>query len=372
MTKRLKKNATIMLYVGKYFCITIFIVNLLLNNVFADTISFETKATDYNIYFVSSEGNNKNSGKSVTKPIKSIQQAINYANPGDKIIVLPGEYYENLKTIRSGTKNKPIQIIGTINSVIYGNLTSGGKIVQINHNYIELLNLNINGQFVNINSKNSFHDKIIYIKGEINNPIKGIKIMSSELKNAWGECLRIKLAKDIEIKWNKISNCGLRDFRFNRGRQNGEGIYVGTAPEQMPKGILDYTNDVIIQNNIIATFAAECIDIKEGSENILVKNNICFEEKAKKVGGISIRGNNNKIINNIIFKNDGAGIRIGGDTEKDGLNNIVKNNYLDNNKFALKIMRLPQIICGNIATKENTKYVYPEKVKKEEYFKECK
>ena len=72
-------------------------------------------------------------------------------------------------------------------------------------------------------------------------------------------------------------------------------------------------------------------------------------EKDLNVGGISIRGNNNTIRYNHVASNLGAGIRLGGDTDLDGINNEVYGNYLNNNQNGgLKIMRQPQgPICDN-------------------------
>ncbi len=63
------------------------------------------------------------------------------------------------------------------------------------------------------------------------------------------------------------------------------------------------------------------------------------------------RGNNTIFRNNTITQNVGAGVRLGGDSLKDGINNDVYNNTITNNQGGtLKIMRLPQgKICGNSA-----------------------
>jgi len=64
---------------------------------------------------------------------------------------------------------------------------------------------------------------------------------------------------------------------------------------------------------------------------------------------------------------------VGGDTDKDGLDNIITNNYIDNNSgYSLKIMREPQKqICGNVTTSK--KEIYPKNSKyKESAFKPCR
>jgi hypothetical protein len=63
----------------------------------------------------------KNSIKgSIDTPLQTIQTAIDKAKPGDTIYVRAGDYYENIKINHSGTKDKPITIVGEKGAVIYG------------------------------------------------------------------------------------------------------------------------------------------------------------------------------------------------------------------------------------------------------------
>ncbi len=324
-----------------------------------------------NVFFVSPSGNSKNNGLSSDAPLARIQQAVNRAYPGDTIVLMPGEYYENFHSVRDGKKEKPITIIATPGAVIYGYKKPGGKIIDITHSYIHLVNLNINGNYKKgCRALKCYHDKIIYIKGSYKSLLRGIAVVGCTLQNAWGECLRIKYTNGCRVGWNRISHCGIRDFVYKRGKQNGEGIYVGTAPEQS-HGKPDKTSDIYIYDNSIATYGAECIDVKENSGNIFMYDNLCTKEKAEHVGGISVRSNGNVICGNIVFNCLGAGIRLGGDTKKYGVNNSVLNNYLSGNKMAgLKIMVLPQKkMCSNVSTGE--KPYYPDNKSFKKIYKSC-
>ena len=50
------------------------------------------------------------------------------------------------------------------------------------------------------------------------------------LANAGSECVRLRYVHNAEIAGSDINNCGVYDFRFNAGGNNGEGVYIGTSP----------------------------------------------------------------------------------------------------------------------------------------------
>ena len=277
----------------------------------------------------------------------NIQQALNKAYPGDCVIIPPGTYFENITTVRSGTRKAFIQIIGLPGAKIMGKPVPGKRVIEIKHSYIVVKSLEINGHFSPENKLKAYKDKLIYIEGKPHNYVHDIKIINNLLRNAWGECLRIKYAKNIQIFNNFISDCGLRDSRFKRGKKNGEGIYVGTAPEQAV--IPDRSEKIIIRGNVILR-VSECVDVKEKTSRVIIEENYCGYTWDPKSGGVSIRGNKNIARNNLFFSLSGAGIRLGGDTEKDGIKNEIYGNiFLEKIPFPLKIMRAPQAkICGNM------------------------
>ncbi len=316
--------------------------------------SHSLKKDAYNVYFVSPLGSDKNDGSTQETAFQTIQHALDVAQAGETIVLLRGEYFEDLKSVRSGNPASPIKIKGLAGSVLKGK--KGSRVFEINHSYIELSNFSINGKFAEGNSVDDFRDKLVYIIGLKNIGVTGVKLLGMDLQSAKGECVRIKyLASNNEIAYSSIRHCGIRDFVFSRGKHNGESIYIGTAPEQISEGVnptnvVDTSNTNWIHDNVIESYGSECIDIKEGSHSNLIENNLCTQQKDPNVGGISIRGNSNTIRNNIVFNNQGAGIRLGGDTPKDGVNNAVYGNYLSNNaQGALKVMAdiRKNHICGN-------------------------
>src|SRR5690349_13363389 len=63
-------------------------------------------------YFVSPTGADTNSGTTATVPFKTIQKALNLAQPGTTINLAPGTYTEALATKVDGTAAAPITIKG--------------------------------------------------------------------------------------------------------------------------------------------------------------------------------------------------------------------------------------------------------------------
>lgn len=309
----------------------------------------------YQSWYVSPHGSNQRNGKSEQQAFSTIQQAIDVAMPGDTIHLLPGTYQQDMVTRRDGTEKAPITITGTKQSI----LTGGGdsRIVQIHHDYITLKGFTINGKYRNSHTQDSYRDKLVYVIGtQRKNGVTGLRILHMQLHNAGGECLRLRyFAQHNEIAYTTITNCGIHDFSFADGGKNGEGIYIGTAPEQRadnknPTADPDESSYNWIHNNTINTNGNECVDIKEASRFNVVEHNDCTGQKDSESGGMDSRGEDNIFRYNTIHDNLGAGIRLGGDEDTDGINNEVYNNTIINNQSGgIKIQTWPQSnrICAN-------------------------
>lgn len=335
-----------------YLFIKVFVLLLTLALGFFLTIS-QTKAAS-NLYYVSPNGNDSNSGTSETAAIKTIQKAIDLALPGGTIILGSGTYLQDFISKRSGSSSSPITIKGPSNAVVKG----GGRdrVIEINHNYLNLEGFTVDGLYGSSNQASDYRDKLIFLLGkEPKKGVTGVKITNMDIKNAGGECIRLRyFATRNEISNNTISNCGAADFKFKAGGKNGEGVYIGTAPEQLKDGKNptrdpDVSEENWIHHNDFNTQGNECVDIKEASKNNLVEYNKCTGQKDSESAGFNSRGNENIFRLNESFSNTGAGVRLGGDTSKDGIKNHVYNNKIYNNLGGgIKFQRFPQgEICGN-------------------------
>jgi len=305
-------------------------------------------------FYVSPTGQDSNDGQSINTPFRTIQKAVDLAQPGGKISLSPGVYMQDVVTRRDGQKDNPIIITGPANAVIKG----GGEdhVFEINHNYITLDGFTIDGLFGPEDSIKGYRTKLLYAQGKGKRAgVTGLKVLKMTLKNSGGECIRLRyFAQNNEIAGNTIQNCGIEDYRFDAGGKNGEGVYIGTAPEQLkdgknPTSDPDQSNGNWIHDNNIDTQGNECVDIKESSSDNLVENNKCTGQLDPESGGMDSRGSGNTFQNNQISKSVGAGIRLGGDFVTDGINNnVLFNEIYDNQNGGIKFQRIPQgKICGN-------------------------
>lgn len=310
-------------------------------------MSFSTSKTLAETYFVS--------------PSDSIQRALERAMPGDTINLAPGRYFQDFRTVRDGRPGRPIVIQGGRNAVVSG--AGANRIAEINHDYVELRGFTIDGRHALEGGKDSYRDKLVYAVGRRpGDGVTGFRIIRMTLKNAGGECIRLRYqAQRNEIANSTIENCGIYDFVYKDGGKNGEGVYIGTAPEQLgkrgvPDAAVDRSDANWIHHNTFNTRGNECVDIKEGSSGNIVEHNRCTGQRDKKSAGLDSRGSGNTFRHNVVYGNRGAGIRLGGDEENDGIgNNAYSNTLSDNAVGSLKVQRGPQgKICGNVVAGKRT------------------
>jgi parallel beta-helix repeat protein len=305
-------------------------------------------------YYVNPQGSDSNRGTSPDAPLKTIQQALRLAQPGDVITLAPGDYFQDVTTERNGLREAPITITGPANAVLKG--AGNGRIFQVNHDYLTLNGFTIDGLHGNAGARDGYRDKLLYALGtEQRAGVIGMRVLNMTFKNAGGECVRLRyFAQQNEIANSTFQNCGVHDYRFSAGGKNGEGIYIGTAPEQLgdgknPTTDPDQSNGNWIHHNTFNTQGNECVDIKEASSGNIVEHNMCTGQKDPESAGFDSRGNGNTFRYNTSYGNLGAGVRLGGDTSSDGQNNDVYGNTIRDNKAGgIKFQRTPQrTICGN-------------------------
>lgn len=277
-----------------------------------------------------------------TKPCRTISHTLGRAKPGTTIIVLEGTYGEYLVTKTNGKPDRPITLRAEGSVVLTGD-EAHGRIFELKHDYYSITGFEFSGA-------EKQKDKLLWLQEADHNTMA-----NNFFHHAQGECVRAKYhSSDNVFSRNRLEYCGQLDFGGGGTGKNGEGIYIGTAPEQLfmnPTPETDDSNDNVVRNNSFATFGNECVDIKEGSGRNLIEFNDCTGQLDPKSGGFDSRGNNNTFRYNKSYSNVGAGIRFGGDTVIDGINNEAYGNEItDNQGYALKVMRLPQgLICGNVA-----------------------
>lgn len=318
-------------------------------------------------YYVSPNGSDAAGGLSRKAPLANINTALALAQPGDKIILLPGTYMQDVETVRSGTASSPIQIVGAVSTayadangyvapVVIKGSGDSDRMFQIRNSYIQLRDVTLDGLWGDPNTMDGYREKLLFVHND-DDPagLQGISIRRVQFRNAGGECLRFRyFVQNSEVAYSTFQDCGVHDFRFKAGKKNGEAIYIGTSFKQWadgknPTADPDQSNNNRIHHNTFHTNGNECVDIKEGATGNRVYANSCTGQKDANSGGFSSAGNGNLYYDNQVYGNAGAGIRFGSDKAGYGQDNQAWNNQiLDNQGAGFKIMSGPQKkICGN-------------------------
>ena len=153
----------------------------------------------------------------------TIQEAVDLAQPGDTVVLSPGEYFQDVVTKKDGLPDKPITIKGQKSSIVKG--AGNSRVFQVNHSYITLEGFTIDGHFKNSKEISSYRDKLLYVTGKIaGKALVNLKVFNMDIKNAGGECVRLRyLVQNSEIAYNSIFTCGVGDFEYNDGGKDSQG-----------------------------------------------------------------------------------------------------------------------------------------------------
>jgi nitrous oxidase accessory protein NosD len=265
-----------------------------------------------------------------------VGDALAQAGPGDTVLLSPGVHRGPIVTGRAGTAAAPIRITGP-GATLTGD--GDGRLVEIHHSHVVLEGLTVTDA-----------DILVWVENAT-----GVRIVGNTLTGAGSECVRVKYRSSAnEIAHNRIEGCGLTDFDLTRADKNGEGIYIGTAPEQLAKNPTpdpDRSDHNWVHHNRISA-RAECVDIKEAATGNRVEANVCTGGLDPDGAGYSSRGLGSIFVGNTATGLVGAGIRLGGDTDQDGTGSEVRANVLTGNGgYGLKVQRFPQgPLCGNEVT----------------------
>ena len=313
-------------------------------------------------FFISPSGSDSASGTAVNQAYKTINHALEFAQPGDTIHLAPGEYMQDIKTVRSGNVDKPITLIGPPDAVVKG--TGNARIIEVQHNYLTFSGFTVDGLHGNPDEPSSYRDKLVYLLStQKKKGVEGVRLLGMTFQNSGGECVRLRyFAKHNEIAYSNFYHCGVFDYVFNQGGKNGEGVYIGTAPEQdgqsgAPSDDSDESTDNWIHHNYFDPQGSECVNIKEHAGHNVITDNICLNNYDETSAGFDIRSECNVISHNqlgnvgVEHEIRGAGIRIAGGDDGDAqYNDITQNLILSySHETAVKYPtdEKPGLVCGN-------------------------
>jgi hypothetical protein len=302
--------------------------------------------------YVSPTGNDTGDG-SQAAPLRTIQAALDDAEPGTVVNLAPGEYREQPTTMRDGAPGAPIVIRGPESgrdpagrgqAVLYGT----GRIFNIDHSHYTLEGFTIDGQerlsaaqlptdlgtadAVKNSAQPQVQDsKLIYVgSSDTARDITGVTIRNMFLTEAGTECVRLRNnANGNTIADSVIQYCGLRagsDSSDDDGGRfpfhNGEGVYIGTSPssDDQPMHDNDTSSNNLVTGNVIRTFGAECLDVKENAHDNVFENNECSgntEPREFNGSNVELRGHGNIVRGNVIADSAGWNVKIQSDDDGD-------------------------------------------------------
>jgi len=307
-------------------------------------------------------------------PLSSIQAALDRAQPGATIHLAPGAYQETLHTVRDGTRQARITILGPSagTATLYGK----GRIVNVDNSWITLRGFTIDGEKelkdaafpTELTDAEAFKDsvqsrvvdsKLVFVGSApgVRN-VTGTMLDRMTLVHAGGECVHLRDgARRTLIERSTIEWCGMLavDTRKNVYRyHNGEGVYIGTSPQAtgQPMTSDDSSHNTVLGNRI-ATYGSECFDVKEHAHDNRLQGNRCLDNIEPLANGgstIELRGYANAVIANSVAGSLGYELKIASDgAQYDNSRNTVRRNAFSRPRAeALKVGGTQGLFCGNV------------------------
>jgi hypothetical protein len=168
-------------------------------------------------------------------------------------------------------------------------------------------------------------------------------VSNMHITECGGECLRLRsFVTNAEVVGNTIDGCGRHDFMFPSSTVNGEVIYIGTSSNQWDDGKNsregpDLTKYIWVHENEIDSQGNECVDVKEGTTDVVVEYNIWSDRRDPNSAGLDSRTDDVIFRYNEVVNCAGAGVRIGGHTidgHEYGSNNEVYGNIFSDTKYS--------------------------------------
>lgn len=163
---------------------------------------------------------------------------------GDTCYLEEGDYYYDAVTWTDGTEDDPITITGDPDACLKGTNTQD-RLLQIMHNYYIVDNICFDGS----HDDDEYVATAIYVLGvneksklrknglDVTSSVTGLVLRNLEIKNFDSECIHFRyFVTWAEVTGCTIQYCGREDFDKGGDGKVGEGIYIGTALDQVDDG----------------------------------------------------------------------------------------------------------------------------------------
>lgn len=295
-------------------------------------------------YYVSSYGNDGNSGTCINMPFRTIQKAADITLPGDTVFVMDGTYSEpsnseSVLTIqRSGEKDKWIVFTNYPGHKPILFFTNWGGIQVLGASYIEINGFEVKGNADNISLE--------YAQEEMNNlsnPATSgngifvredtitkriphqIRITNNKVWKAPGGGIGAMYCDYINISYNEVSECGFYAPYAN----SGISIYQAIDTDEYEGYKLIISNNVSHSNyNFIPFFFSntdpEKREFTDG--NGIIIDDLKGSQSFTGIVSTKPYGGKTLIANNVVYNNGGTGIHTFKSLNVDILNNTAYKN----------------------------------------------
>ena len=273
----------------------------------------ETENDDSVLWVSAEDGDDSQGVATKESPLASIQAAIEKAEAGDTIEVMPGEYTHRLKTVGTGEPDNPITVTGPPEAVIRPTGLTGAC-VWIRHSHFHLRGLTLDGL---IDPDRKFETKDAYVNNLValdrgDNFEDGVEY----LQNIVVEPHRAGYSQGSLFELNRVRNASFGNFELigppgmqvdprvddHREGHAREIFYCGVSAgdiydDYYPWDDLDRSQNIRIHHvdNSAGYPHSELVDIKVGCSNITVE--YCTDRGAGEqldgisAGAISPKGN---------------------------------------------------------------------------------
>jgi hypothetical protein len=300
---------------------------------------------------------------SAARPLRSLQRALDLAEPGTTIALAAG-VYDPAETRRPGRPDAPIVVRGVETgrdpAPRFRTIIRGSRIVlQINHSHYRVQGLTVDGQpnippagfpadpslddaraFKDAHRAAASNSKLIYVGYAADSrDVTGVVLDDLWLHGAGGECVRFRnnafgnVVSNAVIRWCGMSPGGddVARYRYH----NGEGVYIGTSPKSVtqPMFLSDASHDNEVRDSLIVTYGSECFQVKENAHhNRMVRVECRANDEPAEFSGsnVELRGDHNSIEDSVLAVSRGVNLKIASDEPKydRGGNSVVRTRFL--------------------------------------------
>ncbi len=303
------------------------------------------------VLYVSTTGNDANPGTQ-TLPFKSIQHAVDLtSNPGDKVLVFPGEYRSTASSGSDGiiVENKNglagqeivIQAYDLLNKPVIVNRTVGFRVTHSTYVIIdgfEVKDFYNAGFSLNLSSNIIIRNNYVHLGFQgMCQPGEGLPMCKADGTGVGTPKGRLDNLGKYILEDDGFQNIGIylcksqkNTLSSNRIEETDEGIYVGKANSiinyacstNYPAQLWSFGN--VVENNILQETHNEGIELKPDAIRTIVRNNVLKNAAGVELSGIEVRSAYNDISENVVFGDNAfskTGIRLMNETGTNGCYN---------------------------------------------------